>query len=136
MKKKKPVVFLSGPMRNIPRESGVAWRKQAQKLLSPTCDIISPYQGREKKEAFLDSRGAVIRDLRNIERADILVVNDTYKNASMIGTSMEVFYAHQLNKVVLVFGEAHKGDYFLEYHSHSRLPSLKEACKLILNLFI
>lgn len=131
----KRVVFLSGPMRGVPRKEGIAWREKARKLLGKNFKVLHAYRGREKKETFPDPRGAVIRDKDDIKRADIIIVNDTYENVSMIGTSMEVFYAYTLDKIIIIFGNAHKEDYWLNYHSHIRVDSLEKACELIIKMF-
>ena len=103
----KKQIFLSGPIKSIPREESLPWRKKATKYLSAKFKVIHALRGRETKETFSDYRAAVIRDLSDIKNSDILLVNDTLKNSSMIGTSMEVFYAFQQNKPVIIFGDAH-----------------------------
>ena len=128
-------VFLSGPMRGVPREEALLWRKEASKMLSGKFYVLHALRGREKKETFTDPRAAVIRDLNDIKRADILLVNDTFKDRSMIGTSMEIFFAHEEKKPVIVFGNAHAGDYWLDYHSHLRVKNLKEACEVLNKMF-
>ena len=91
----KKTIFLSGPMRGIRREDSLAWRNEATKLLSANFNVLHALRGREKKETFTDSRAAVARDLSDIKHSDILLVNDTVENCSMIGTSMEVMFAFQ-----------------------------------------
>lgn len=132
----KKTVFLSGPMRGVPRSEGIAWREKAKKLLGKNFNILHAYRGREKKETFPDPRAAVIRDKNDIKKADIIIVNDNYSNVSMIGTAMEVLYAYSMDKVIIVFGDGHKGDYWLDYHSHVRVKSLEEACKLVKTMFL
>lgn len=132
MKKK---IFLSGPMRGIPREESLVWRKKATECLSSNFEVVHAFRGREEKETFTDSRAAVIRDLSDIRNSDILLVNDTVENCSMIGTSMEVFFAHQQNKPVVVFGGAHEKDYWLNYHTHLRVKDLEEACDVLNKMF-
>lgn len=132
----KKIVFLSGPMRGIERSKGIAWREEARKKLGKNFSVLHAYRGREEKETFPDPKGAVIRDKQDIERSSIVLVNDSFPNASMIGTAMEVLLAYQQNKVVVVFGEEHIKDYWLNYHSHIRLNTLDEACDLLNKLFI
>lgn len=134
MHKKK--IFLSGPMRGVPREESLGWRKEATRLLKKNFDLLHAFRGREKKETFTDSRAAVIRDLSDIKNADILLVNDTAENVSMIGTSMEVFFSFQQNKPVIVFGNAHDKDYWLNYHIHLRTKDLNEACEVLNKMFL
>lgn len=131
----KRIVFLSGPMRGIPREEGLAWRRKATTLLRKHFYVIHAYRGRELAETFPDPRGAVIRDLNDIKRSDIMIVNDSIPQASMIGTAMEIFWANQLKKVIIVFGNVHEKDYFLNYHIHTRTQTLEEACELISKMF-
>lgn len=130
----KKVIFLSGPMRGIPRFDGIAWREQAKMLLGDDFLVLHAYRGREEKETFPDPRGAIVRDKQDIRRCDVMIVNDTF-DASMIGTSMEVFFAHSIDKPVIVFGRVHENDYWLNAHSHMRVETLEEACVLVRKLF-
>jgi len=130
------IVFLAGPMRGIPRPEGLAWRNEIKKLLEPQFKVLHAYRGREDKETFTDPRGAVIRDKSDVMRSDIVIVNDTSPNASMIGTAMEVFFAYSLNKTIIIFGEGHPSDYWLNYHCHIRVKALEEACDIVNRLFI
>ncbi len=129
-------VFLSGPIRGIPKEESLAWRKEAAKLLEANFETTHALRGREERETFTDPRAAVVRDLSDIKSADILLVNDSIEDCSMIGTSMEVFFAFQENKPVIVFGSAHEKDYFLNYHTHLRVKDLNEACDVLNKMFI
>lgn len=128
-------VFLAGPMRGIVREEGLKWRNTIKDILGTKFKVIHAYRGREMKETFPDPRGAIIRDKNDIMNADIIIVNDTNPTASMIGTAMEVFFAHSLSKVVIIFGEAHPHDYWLNYHSHIRVKTMEEACEIINKLY-
>lgn len=132
MKKK---IFLSGPIRGVPRKESLAWRNEAIKFLEQNFDILHAFRGREEKEAFTDPRAAVIRDLNDIKNADVLLVNDTVENCSMIGTSMEIFFAFQQNIPIILFGNAHDKDYWLNYHIHLRTKDLAEACEVLNKMF-
>jgi nucleoside 2-deoxyribosyltransferase len=131
----KKTVFLSGPIRGLSRKDSLEWRNLAVKSLSKKFNVLHALRGREEKEVFTDPRAAVIRDLNDIHYCDILLVNDCFSDASMIGTAMEVFYAHQNNKPVIIFGNGHDKDYWLNYHSHLRVKDLKEACQIINDMF-
>jgi nucleoside 2-deoxyribosyltransferase len=128
-------VFLSGPMRGVQRSEALAWRNKVKDILGSKFKVLHAYRGREEKETITDPRLAIIRDKNDILRSDIVIVNDTYPNASMIGTAMEVFFAHSLNKTIIVFGEAHLNDYWLDCHSHIRVKSLEEACGIVIKFF-
>lgn len=132
----KKTIFLSGPIRGVPRKISLGWRKEATVLLKKNFNLLHAFRGREKKESFTDPRAAVIRDLNDIRQADILLVNDTREDVSMIGTSMEVFFSFQQNKPIIVFGHAHDKDYWLNYHIHLRTRDLKEACEILNKMFV
>ena len=132
----KKTIFLSGPMRGIPRIEGLGWRKKAIELLSNNFTVKHAYRGREKGETFSDPRSAVIRDKYDIAHSDIVIVNDTFPTASMIGTAMEVLLAFEHSIPVFIFGEGHKDDYFLNYHSHGRFSSLEEVCDMVNKMFV
>ena len=122
-------------MRGIQRKEGLAWRKQAEKQLAPNFKVKHAYRGREQKETFSDPRSAVARDKYDVTRSDILLVNDTFPNVSMVGTAMEILLAFENHIPVIIFGDAHNKDYFLNYHSDGRCSSLNEACDLINRMF-
>ena len=124
-------VFLSGPIRGLDRKDALGWRISASEQLEGSFITMHALRGRESKETLPDKRIAVQRDKNDINMCDVLLVNDEFAGASMIGTSMEVLYAHQLNKLVILFGEAHAQDYWLNYHSHARFNSLNEACMFL-----
>ena len=128
-------MFLCGPIRGLTRKESLNWRKDAEKSLMKKFNVLHALRGREEIETFKDPRAAVIRDLNDINDSNILLVNDMFPVASMIGTSMEVFYAHSRNIPVIIFGLAHEKDYWLNYHSHLRVKDLSEACEVLNNMF-
>ena len=132
---KKKIIFLCGPMRGVDRKLSLGWRKEASKILSSEFTVVHAMRGREIKETFSDYRAAVARDISDIKNADILLVNDVLDGVSMIGTSMEIFFAHSLNKPIIIFGNAHEKDYWLNYHTHTRLKNLGAACKYLKSFF-
>lgn len=131
----KKTIFLCGPMRGVSRQDSLAWRQKASDLLSEKFNVLHAMRGREIEETFTDPRSAVIRDLSDIKNSDLVLVSDVIDNCSMIGTSMEVFFAHQNHKPVIIFGRAHDKDYWLNYHSHLRVDTLEEACEVINKMF-
>ena len=131
----KKTIFLSGPMRGIPRRESLGWRNEVGKRLSGVFVVTNPFRGREDNETMPSSKGAVVRDIYDLKHADVVLVNDTFENASMIGTAMELYIAYEAKIPVIVFGTAHEGDYWMEYHSHIRVGTLDEACKILTELF-
>ena len=122
-------------MRGVDRKEGQKWREEASKLLGRQFKTVTPYRGREKGETFPDPKGAIVRDKADILNSDLLIVNDMYSDASMIGTSMEVLFAYEHNKPIIVFGQAHSKDYWLNYHASIRVETLEEACEICKKLF-
>lgn len=131
----KKTIFLSGPIKGLQRCDSLGWRTEAERRLSDTFSIVHALRGREQIETMPSSKGAVIRDIYDIKHSDVVLVNDTFENASMIGTSMEIYIAYEAKIPVIVFGNAHKGNYWMDYHSHIRVDTLEEACTVLLNLF-
>ncbi len=123
-------------MRGVPREISLGWRNNATRILEQDFNVIHALRGREEKETFSDPKTAVIRDLADILKSDIVLVDDTVEGVSMIGTSMEVFFAFENKKPVIVFGRAHEKDYWFNYHSHLRVDTLEDACDVIKKMFI
>lgn len=132
---KKKTIFLSGPIKGIKRQDALSWRIRATKILSKQFNVIHALRDREDKEKFLDYRAAIIRDKNDILESDLILVNDNFENASMIGTSMEILYGFLKDKPIIVFGNAHDKDYWLNYHIHTRVNNLEESCKLIKEMF-
>lgn len=131
----KKTIFLSGAIRGVPRNESLGWRTEAEKKLSDLFCVVHALRGREQKETMPSSKGVVIRDTYDIQHADILLVNDSFEGVSMIGTSMEIYIAFESKIPVIIFGSAHKGDYWMDYHSHIRVETLEDACKLLKELF-
>lgn len=129
-------IFLSGPIRGLTRQNSLGWRIKATKQLEGDFFVSHALRGREDKEMMPDSRLAIIRDKNDIDDSDIILLNDSFLEASMIGTSMEVLYGFMKNKVIIVFGRAHEKDYWLNYHIHVRVDTLDEACKIIKDFYI
>jgi len=131
----KKTVFLCGPIRGIPRKESFGWRVKATKLLSKKFVAVHALRNREVRETLPNLEIVVARDKNDIINSDIVLVNDCFQKASMLGTSMEVFFAYGLNKTVVLFGSAHEKDYWLNYHSHLRLGNLEEACAFLNKFF-
>ena len=131
----KRTLFLAGPMRDVPRSHSLRWRQHVTKTLSNKFHILHALRGREEKETFPDPKGAVVRDKQDILRSDLLIVDDSFENASMIGTAMEVLFAYSHNKPVIVFGSAHKPNYWLDYHATLRVENVEKACQIAIDLF-
>ena len=111
-------VYLSGPIytQNTPedREATDGWRKEATQLLqgffhplaisSEAMEVIDPC----RKKTIYDPKlftpnEIVLRDLKDVKDADIILVNfNLIDNKLPIGTVMEIMYAWNLGKPVVI----------------------------------
>lgn len=123
-------VFLGGPIRGVDRSHSLGWRESVGAML-PSFDVVNPLRGREERETMPNPRSVIWRDKNDIAEADILLVDDSVPGASMIGSAMEVMFAHALGKLVVVFGRAHSPDYWLDEHAHIRTDTLDEAVEIL-----
>jgi nucleoside 2-deoxyribosyltransferase len=94
-------IYLCGPIMDESAGRACEWRQIAVKKLSKSFILLDPLR-RKFKDRAVDSTNEIVEfDLRDIRKADILLVN--YCKPS-IGTAMEVFYAaHNLKKFVVAF---------------------------------
>ena len=60
----------------------------------------------------------------NIDSSDILLVNHLKPS---VGTSMEILYAWEQNKKILLISNGHELSPWLLYHSHKIVPFLEDA---------
>lgn len=102
------------------------WRNRVKRQLVDTVDpMIRDFRGVEK----LSVEEIVNGDKSDIDPSDILLVN--YEKPS-IGTSMEILYAHERGKIVLVVAKnINILSPWLIYHSHKIFNNMEDAVKYI-----
>lgn len=123
------VTYLCGGINGLSDAECRDWREVAKEFL--TTDTLDPmrrdYRGREN-ESFRD---IVQGDLDDIAASDFVLVNATKPSW---GTAMEVVYAAQARKVIVVFtGDAPRSPW-LRYHSSFLCQTAEDAVKLINHL--
>lgn len=130
-KKKRLLIYLSGPI--MDEHDGVAreWREAAKNLLGENFDLLDPMR-RKFVDRQVDSANEIVEfDLQDVRDADIILVN---YNKPSIGTSMEVFYAsHNLGKFVVAFSPFSFADcspWMVKYCTKI-LPDLESSAKYI-----
>lgn len=118
--------YLCGPINGCTDEECKDWREAAKKVLSETVDpMVRDYRGREDECV----KEIVELDKQDIDGCEALLVN--YDKPS-VGTSMEVFYAWQTGKfIVIVCKEGTKISPWLKYHSSKIVHSFEEAFNLL-----
>lgn len=129
--RKRPVIYLSGPIMDEHKGVARAWREEAKRLLGSDFRILDPMR-RKFVDRQVDSANEIVEfDLQDVRDADIILVN--YSKAS-IGTAMEVFYAaHDIGKFVVSFSPLsfEECSPWMVRFSTKILRSLEEACAYI-----
>jgi nucleoside 2-deoxyribosyltransferase len=119
-------VYLCGPINGCTDAEAKNWREYVKAKLPSTIDPMRrDYRGREAE--CVDE--IVELDKIDVTNSDVLLVN--YDKPS-VGTSMEVLYAFERGKLVVVVcrGDASISPW-LRYHSHKIFPSFEEAIAYI-----
>ena len=80
-------VFLSGPIRGLPRELSLGWRNEAKRLLEPKLQVFHALRGRETKETLPDPRIAVHRDKRDIRTCQVTTGKSATRPTETVGAS-------------------------------------------------
>jgi len=118
-----PTIYLCGPINGCTDAEANDWRSLVKGLWSGS--TIDPmrrdYRGREAEN---------VRDIVELDKIDVLssdVVLVNYDKPS-VGTSMEVLYAFERGKLVVVVARADASiSPWLRYHSHRVCHSFAEA---------
>jgi nucleoside 2-deoxyribosyltransferase len=117
-------VYLAGPINGRTDADCRDWRNYATRHLADVAEVFDPmirdYRGRELEPGI--AAKIVEQDKRDIDQCDVLLV---YFDRPSVGTSMEVLYAWQLGKKVVVINQSDRTlSPWLLYHSHARVDSL------------
>lgn len=123
-------VYLCGPINGCTDDEAKSWREAAKELLT-NCETYDPmvrdYRGRELEPGI--AKEIVENDKLDINECDALLV--MYEKPS-VGTSMEILYAHQLGKdIVLVDRSGKPLSPWLLYHSSVVHTDLRQACDVL-----
>ena len=122
-------VYLCGPINGCTDAEAKDWRDYVKTKLSDTIDPMRrDYRGREAECA----NETVELDKIDVMKSDILLVN--YDKPS-VGTSMEVIYAFERGKAVIVVARPEASiSPWLRYHSHKIVHSFDDAVAFIAEL--
>jgi nucleoside 2-deoxyribosyltransferase len=143
----KPLVYLAGPMTGLSPHEANNWRVGARRALLPDIECLSPM--RDKEHLYADNiilharyvgdplgsgRGNVARDISDIRRSDLVLIN--YLGATRIsrGTTWESGFLYALNKSCVLVIEATNNphdDIFLEETARMRFDNIPAALDAI-----
>lgn len=122
-------IYLCGPINGRSDDECKTWREQV-KAIYPNCldPMRRDYRGRELEPGIA---AEIVRgDIEDINASDALLV---YFDAPSVGTSMEVFYAHQQGKPVIVVDKSRKPlSPWLTFHSTAVVKTIGEALAALL----
>jgi nucleoside 2-deoxyribosyltransferase len=121
--------YLCGPINGCTDDEATGWREQAKKYLTgETYDpMVRDYRGRELEPGI--AKEIVENDKLDVQACDAILV--MYEKPS-VGTSMEVLFAHQLGKLIVLVDRSGKPlSPWLIYHSTKSFPTLAEATAFI-----
>lgn len=142
----KPLVYLAGPITGLSYGDTTTWREIVEKEFGEDIEALSPMRGKTyllQKTSIADTyedivlssqRAIYCRDMWDCNRCDVLFVNVLGAKTVSIGTVMEVAWAAQHKKpIVLVMekeGNPHEHAMFREACPF-RVESLASAILLV-----
>lgn len=120
-------IYLAGPIFECEDHECIDWRKEANKGLEGL-EVIDPMERDYRGVTDKNHKRIVEEDKELIDTCDILLVNHVKPS---VGTSMEILYAWQKKKCVIVVSKNGQNSPWLIYHAHRLFDSLKEAIHYI-----
>lgn len=138
-------VYLAGPITGLKDKDFSTWREYSLKYLEENgIQALCPLRNKERMVSLAGEEikpiGESLFDVAfkiskwDVERCDVVLVNFLNTTKVSIGTSMEIAWAYQLNKIIVVVIEeqGNPHDYFfLNKCATIRIPTLDLALKYI-----
>lgn len=127
----KKYVYLAGSINGHDSlETANGWREKATKELGKAgYGALNPLRGRKLTDE--NSKEIVERDLEDIQKADIILVEMSHENKAYIGTAIEIRYAWEQGKEIILWGRANRESHWLKYHAHAWFDTLEDAIKYL-----
>jgi len=128
-------IYLCGGIKDLTDTEAGAWREKATlKLMSDRFKVLNPMRRNFRDIEFQSQNEIVQLDKNDIINNDVLLVDGT-KSGSW-GTAMEVLFAYEHHKVVVVFteGDFSKTSPWLSFHATRICKTMDEAILYILKL--
>ena len=125
-------VYLGGPITGCTDAVALEWRDEAKLWLNRHGITILNPMDRDFRDSPLSHLPQLVEeDKIAIELCDVVLVNFTSKS---MGTAMEMLYAYERGKRVIVVSEEFTEDPWLVYHSHNIFRTMDEALDKIYRL--
>jgi nucleoside 2-deoxyribosyltransferase len=127
---RKPVIYLAGAIDKVPPEFALAWRRQATEALQDKYKILDPTADKDLflpgvNTDYFTPQQIVDADLTAIMSSDIVLAEISRKDIPYHGTSQELVYAYNWQKVIYVWGGCKS--YWIRYHATQIFDGLPEA---------
>ena len=134
-------IYLCGPIRDVQRSEASSWRDRASELLKKCGhETVNPEKENPLVEVHLtpdtvltdeQTKSLVDFDKREIDSCDVLLVNLS-NDAKTAGTPMEMIYAWERGKRIVVVGDRSKLSPWYRYHADRILPDLESALSAVI----
>lgn len=124
-------VYLAGPIFQCEDHECITWREDVKSQLPSDCEVFDPMDRDYRGQTDEFFREIVEDDKAHIDQCHILLVN--YLKAS-VGTAMEILYAWERGKQVVIVHQNHEVSPWMLYHCHKLCRSLPEAINYIQDL--
>lgn len=127
------IVYLAGAIDHADPRFAVKWRQDATaRLKAIGYEILDPTEGKNLYHPAVNTdlytpQQIVEADKAMIDRADILLVEMSRKDIPYVGTSMEILYAWERRKHIVVWGGTKS--YWVRYHANKVFLTLHEALR-------
>lgn len=121
-------IYLAGPIKDVNDYKRNHWRDEVTSLLKNKFKILNPMRRNQLDVNFNGFQEIVMLDKNDIDRSDIIVAS---VNPVSVGTSMEILYAWQKNKIILIVSDKKNLSPWMIYHSTKIFYSLDEMIKYI-----
>jgi nucleoside 2-deoxyribosyltransferase len=102
---KKKTIYLSGPMENVSMTAMSGWRDRAKEMLAEKFNCIDPVD--RKREGVVTLPTDIYKkDLKDMRKSHLILVNLDAINIARHGTAMEMMYFHEcLGRPVISFSD-------------------------------
>lgn len=131
-------VYLAGGINgHVGWDYPTRWRQTAkEKLEAAGYHVLDPLRGsvvNGNSTVIADILAIVDRDLLDIAQCDVLLVEMDWPEAPYIGTAMEIRYAWERNKEIVMWGEANRSSAWLWYHKSKWFDTLMIALEYLIS---
>ena len=120
-------IYLAGPIFQMGDHDCIDWRKEAKRILNGA-EVFDPMDRDYRGSTTENYRRIVEEDKAFIDKCDVLLVNHLKPS---VGTSMEVLYAWERKKKIVIISKSYDISPWLLYHSTKIFNSLSESIDYI-----